>query len=524
MSLLNLARSKLTIAIAAAWLLPAACAFAAESGEAHFPIKLFEISGNTLISGEKAQASIQQFLGPERSFADIEQARLKLQALYEKAGYGAVQVVLPEQEITGGTIRFKVIEARVNLIDFKPTQYHDRDNVLFSLPELRQGQSPNTRDLSRSLALANESTVKQTVVTLNTGEAPGEIDAKVSVRDTKPWHAFVAAQNNGSKSSGGDWRISSGYTYGNLFNRDQVFALQAITSAQYPSDVQILGDYWKIPIPSLGDSIELSGNYANVSGNITAAGGSLAYQAAGYSAGAHYNHNFIPVGEYKHNFNIGLDYRFVQTDLNITPDYSLTPLSIAYSGNRQTQDAQTSFAVSLARNLGVASQGNTSLIAANGGQNEHYTVARIIASHGLFLKGGWDAQVSVNGQWTDEPLPGAEDFGVGGADSVRGFEERALSGDAGVRASAEITTPGLFRDGLMKDTNSTLRLAGFVDYGYIYDELAHADATISSTGLGLRIRAGEHAMIKVDAAYILDGATIEKIGPGRIHASLVWGF
>ena len=514
--MLTCSRVFLAAAIMSGWMNAAA---ASEAAELHFPIRGFEVSGSTLISQEAALASVQAFIGAERSFADVEKARLTLQALYEKAGYGAVQVMLPEQEITSGMIRFKVVEARIKRVDYAPTPYHDRDNILYALPELREGRAPNTLDLARSLALANESAVKQTVVTLNSGEQLGEINAKVSVRDDKPWRGYLSAENNGSESSGGDWRLSAGFSHGNVFNRDQLVAVQAITSVEHPEDVQILGGYWKLPLPALGDSVELSASYANVSGNITAAGGSLAYQAAGYSAGTRYVHNLAAIGDYKHNLSAGLDYRLIETEQNITPDYSLTPLSLAYSGNKLGKDAHTYLALSYARNLGLAEKGDSALIAANGGRDKDYQVVRLSLSHDLFFGKGWDALFAASGQWTDEPLPGAEDFGIGGAASVRGFEEREFFGDKGVRAGVEVTTPSL-----LDLPGTVLRLAGFADYGQVWDVATNIDTAIASAGLGLRLTLSDSVLISVDASYILDGGGVHNEDPGRIHARLVWGF
>ncbi len=498
----------------------ASFAHAEQAPEAlRFSIQTFEISGNSLIDPRAAQASVQPFTGAERNFADVEQARLALQALYEQAGFGAVQVTVPEQEITSGVIRFKVIEARLTGIDIQTTPYHDRENILASIPQLREGRSPNTRALARSLALSNESTVKQTLVTLNTGAQPGEIDAKVTIKDASPWRGFVSAENNGSETAGGDWRISAGLSHGNVFNRDHLWAMQAITSAEKPQDVQIFGGYWKMPLPSWGDAIELSGSYANVSGNITAAGGSLAYQAAGYSAGARYVHNLEPIGDYKHNLSLGQDYRLVETEQKFTPDYLLTPTSIAYGGSRLTQQSNTRFALSVVRNLGLGDRGSDANIAANGGRDKDYGLIRLSLSHNLFMKGGWDALFSVNGQWTGEPLPGAEDFGVGGAGSVRGFEEREIAGDKGARMGVEITTPSLF-----KLSGASLRLAGFVDYGQVWDDGVDPNIAVASTGLGIRLRIADSALLKVDAAYVFDGGGVRGEELGRIHASLVWGF
>ncbi len=53
---------------------------------------------------------LNPFKGEKRSFTDIQLALEALEGAYRSAGYSAVHVVTPEQELTDGTVTLQVIE------------------------------------------------------------------------------------------------------------------------------------------------------------------------------------------------------------------------------------------------------------------------------------------------------------------------------------------------------------------------------------------------------------------------------
>ena len=99
----------------------------------------------------------------------------------------------------------------------------------------------------------------------------------------------------------------------------------------------------------------------------------------------------------------------------------------------------------------------------------------------------------VTGRSAQTRLSG-EQFGIGGASSVRGTTERPVSGDRGVFGSLEFNSPELMPG---------LRWAGFVDAGHVSSETSAASPKLASDrlgsfGLGLRYSAG---MISASAEW-----------------------
>ena len=118
-----------------------------------FDILKYEVQGNTLFKAEQVLALVTPFTGKQRDFGDVQRAVEALEEAYRAAGYSAVQVLLPEQELERGVVTLKVIEARVGKIEIEGNQYFDADNIRRSLPTLREGISPNTRAISAAVML-----------------------------------------------------------------------------------------------------------------------------------------------------------------------------------------------------------------------------------------------------------------------------------------------------------------------------------------------------------------------------------
>ena len=116
-----------------------------------------------------------------------------------------------------------------------------------------------------------------------------------------------------------------------------------------------------------------------------------------------------------------------------------------------------------------------------------------------------------------------EMFGIGGADSVRGFLEREHSNDKGHRASLEVYSPEIGRtwlDGLR------LRILGFYDFGWVkrvHPTPAEIYATgIASRGIGIRAGLGSDMAFRLDYAQVIDSSHTSR--GMRLHGALSYVF
>ena len=174
----------------------------ADDAGAQFPIKHFEISGNQLFSDEQLQKLVEPFTGEARTYQDIQRAQRAIQNAYLAAGYGAVQAIAPEQELTGGNIRINVVEARIAHVTVVGNSWFDAANIRAGVPSLREGELPNLREISENVQLANENPTKRIEVLLNSPGAADELQARILVQDQNPLRISVGLDNTGNQSTG----------------------------------------------------------------------------------------------------------------------------------------------------------------------------------------------------------------------------------------------------------------------------------------------------------------------------------
>ncbi len=123
-----------------------------------------------------------------------------------------------------------------------------------------------------------------------------------------------------------------------------------------------------------------------------------------------------------------------------------------------------------------------------------------IASAGLTrdfnLPGEFQLHLRADGQWASGPLINSEQFGVGGLQGVRGYQDGQIYGDSGWRMLFEPRTP-LINCGLVDGTETMYaRLSVFMDYGQVFYAADRAGApehyNLWGTGVGLNVTIGSH--------------------------------
>ena len=498
--------------------------FAQSSTPVRFDVSTYQLEGNSLLPPAEVEKLLAPYTGPARTFADVEKAREALSLAYFSRGFGTVNVSLPEQEVKSGVIRLKVLEGRIGKVSVTGTQFFDNENIRASLPFLREGEVPNTRKNAESLNLANDNPAKQTSLVLKSGANPGEVDATLRVTDEKPWKVFGLLDNTGTSETG-KLRLGIGFQHANVANRDHVLTAQYVTSPEKLSEVQIFGASYRIPIYSLGDSVDLSAGYSSVNSGVVA--DVFNVSGKGTVFGVRYNHHLPKVESYTQKLIYGLEYKAYKNAVDfsgapIGNDITVHPASVTYSGAWHQAPIAAGFYAGLVKNIPGGNNGDDEdFNLARLGADANYSLARfgLNASYAL---ANWQARAVFDGQYTRDALVAAEQFGIGGVDSVRGFNEREITNDEGYRGSVELYTPDF--GPAVGVPQASARALIFYDFGSVSrnqslpDELTKAN--IASTGLGLRLGWGKHINLRLDYAYVLKGAGFRERGDSKIHFGL----
>lgn len=534
----------------------AAATAVAGAVDERFDIVRFQVDGNTLLAVPEVERLVAALAGHRRAYGDVQLAVEALEQGYRRAGYTTVQVSVPEQELTGGTVKIQVTESVISSLTVTGNQYFGEDNIRASLAGLQVGRPPKLSDISASVQLANDSPAKQVSVTLGAGAQPGTVDARVSVVDNKPLRLMATLDNTGSPASG-NWRTGVALQHANLFNRDQVGTLAYTTSPDSPSNVRLnlFSIGYRIPLYVLGDSVDFIYGKSSVNspGSSPTLGGLLGFTGKGDIFGLRWNHFLGRHGESTAKFVLGLDHKRVDSRCEVggvpvsiappTPPiascvpYETTPLSLTYRSQRDSVDQVTAFSVGVSRNLPGGTR-YTNLdgridrysYLTTGNRSTRDGFMALLGSASVFkgFASGWQARLAGSAQYTNTPLVASEQFGLAGSTLVRGFQERAIAADSGMVVNAELYSPEL-ADAV--GLPGQLRALVFHDAGYGVNHRVAAtgvpaSVSVSSMGVGARYARGRDFGLRLDVARVNNAgnSATEKRGDWSAHFSATLSF
>src|SRR5262249_35713763 len=130
---------RLILCLWAALMAPVCAAVQAGDPIGSFDITGFQVEGATLLEPSALQAAVAGFAGKGRDFSDVERAMAALEKAYRKHGFSLVKVILPEQELQGGIVHLRVIEARLGEVRVTGNRFHGEANIRRSLPAVTPG-------------------------------------------------------------------------------------------------------------------------------------------------------------------------------------------------------------------------------------------------------------------------------------------------------------------------------------------------------------------------------------------------
>ena len=490
-----------------------------------FTIRGFDISGENPLAQGETSAVLAPFLRNDASMETLQKATAALEAALKARGFALHRVVLPPQEV-GEAVKLTIVKFVLGKITIEGLKQYDEANIRASLPELREGTAPNFRTLAVQTTIANESAGKQLQIALKESDEADQIDARVIVTESKPWSFSASLANTGSRATGRD-RLTFAGAHANLLNLDHQLSGAYTTSIERPSDVQQFGANYRVPLYQLGAVLGASYTRSTVVGDF----GALKSTGAGQTMGLSYNHYLPPEGGFRSFITLGLDdKRFDVTKIGGVPVPTQQvrrsrPLQLGYSARVESDSAVWGAGADVATNLSGGSGNNLLAYQSEDPRisKARFTVLRANANYLSSVGAGWLLTLKGQAQYSPDALISGEQFGIGGASSIRGTGERPISADRGLLASMEVSTPDLLPG---------LRMLGFVDAGWLRNNNPNATNKpasdhLASVGLGLRYSVGSVGFSaewgRIVTGSVLANAAnpaLPKAGDNKFHLNL----
>lgn len=447
---------------------------------ATFKVQRFIFEGNQLIPSSELEKALAEYLNKDITIEELKLAVSSLSNYYRDKGYLA-QTSLPEQDITNGTVKVIITEAkfgatRINEED-KATTYYVNPSVITNIINTHnpQGKPLNLDQLDRALLIANDLPGVAVEGGLQAGQKEGETDSILTIKNKSRWNASLMVDNFGSRSTGYTRYLGSASLMSPLRLGDK--ANLTVLNTEGTDYVRL--DY-SLPVGGRGLRLGVNGSYLNY--EVLPVSDTSELKPKGYASTAQLvatyplyrtrstNLNFESNLERKH-------YKNNNTTGNQT-DYNVNDFTIGVSGDRSNSwFVGGTSAASLMLDLGktnIASQA-TGINLEEGRFNRW----RYNLNHTQFIQNDLSLTGKFYGQFANQNLNSSEKFYLGGTSGVRAYPTSEGSGSEGYIVNLEVR----------KELPFNLSVLGFYDFGHVKQKVDQAESrnTYNLKGYGMSV-------------------------------------
>lgn len=423
-------------------------------------IKKIEVKGSTIFSAEKISSITQSVEGRSVTLDELQKVANDITQLYLNQGYLTSRAVLPEQAITDGIVRIRVIEGSLEDVEIKGTR-RLKPNFVKSRIIKAAGTPLSAAKLEDQLRLLKSNPLFENVeASLRPGTGEGQSILKLRVTEAKQFSA-AASFDNYSPPSVGSERLGVSGIYRNLTgNGDEIFGSYYRTLAG-GSNIYELG--YKIPLNASDGTLQVR---ASLNDNRVIRGDFKDLDIEGESELYEVSFRQPIKRTTREEFALSAGFTIQNGEFSVAGEPSVSngrTRVIKLGQDYVKRDTKGAWAVRSQFSIGTGLLNATKTSDSTpDGQFVSWLVqgqrVQELNENNLLI-----AQIDL--QLTPNPLLSSQQFVIGGGQSVRGFRQNVRSGDNGVRLSVEdrITVK---KDG---SGNPVLQVAPFVDAGLIWN-------------------------------------------------------
>lgn len=461
-----------------------------EQAESNMTFELTKVvfDQSEILTQEELSAITADYIGKSVTLKDLYAITERVNQLYAEKGYLTCRAFLTEQRIVNGVVKITLLEGRTGKVTVTGNK-HTRESFIRNSFPLKEGEISNTQQLNRRLQLFNRTSDAPLRLVMKAGEKPGTTDYELIIYEPNNQSVTLYTDNNGSEVSG-RWRGGIFYRYRSLTGRRDALNLTYL----HGKGLNAFSVGYSMPLNHRGMKLDFDySTNANetIKGDLKplgVKGHASAFNLTWrlpftvdafrrYETGLQYTHQ-------KSTTDLGtkLDERFVWTDDKI---HRVTPY-VSFLHNGRDSVLYHKHSVAFAHRKDAYNEKNNA------------TIYQLNLIYQKRFGGGQILQSRIDAQYSNsQNLSSSDRFYIGGANSVRGYEESFLGGERGFSASLEYQLP--------LDKQSNFMLLAFVDGGKVSGStVIDGDDKLLSTGVGVT------ASIKNFSASLTVGFPLKK--------------
>jgi hemolysin activation/secretion protein len=469
-------------------------------------VQKFIFKGNTVFSNQQLQKIVVPYLARDIYFDELLQARTAITQLYINKGYTTSGAFIPTKEnqaiqTQAAVVTIQIVEGKLEDINISGDK-HIRNYVRSKLQKFTDKPLNTNRLLEALQLLQVDPLIEKISAQLSEGSQLGKSFLNVQLLARQPFRIEFFVDNFRSPAIG-SFERGVQISHANMFGLgDSLSFGYRNTDGSNTFEVS-----YSVPINSDGGSIQFA--YTTVSSNIVQEPFSKLDIISDARA---YNLSFRQplLQEVTENsiqeFALGIAISRQESDSKLLD----TPYPLSRGADEQGhtrigairffQDWSTK---SRREVITARSQFSLGIAALKATINTSQPDSRFFSWQGqaAWLRRLGDASLLLTAdlQISDRPLVPLEQFGLGGATTVRGYRQDVFLTDNGFLFSAEVRIP------IIKEQTSQLEVIPFFDIGTTWnndspDELTNASnsSTLASLGLGIHYQLAERLNARLD--------------------------
>ena len=402
-----------------------------------FEVRQIVIEGNTAFSTATLHALVAEAEGHTQTLSSLQVLGQLITIYYRDHGFPLARASIPAQTVSAGVVRIRVVEAHYGQVQIE-NHTHVSDRLLQStLAPLRAGSDVEQSSLDRSLLLLNDLPGVQGHSLLRPGTQPGTSDLVVDAQALPRVTGNLTLDDAGDRYTGRA-RLTGNVAVNNLAGIGDDLNLQVLSSNEHMRygrlgyDVAASGFGTRVGVAYSALDYRLSDGLSDLDAHGTATGGS-AWVSQALVRGPDTNLN-VRLEMDQHRLHDEVESTDLHNDRH-TWDWTLGATFDHRDGWNGVTVAQVSvtegqlgFDNALAR---IDDMGTADVQGRYLHWNGNLSRLQSLAEHTrLYL--------ALSGQYSHQNLDSSEQFLLGGAQSVRGYDVSTLAGAAGYLATAEL--------------------------------------------------------------------------------------
>lgn len=485
---------------------------------------------SSLIHSPGAQQIINRYIGGPVTLRQLNQLSRDLILFYRRNNQPVVDVVIPEQKITAGTVQLVVIESRIGQVRVEGGCYFNPCMLAEQIECTYAGSKVYESAINNDLNWLNRNPFRRVEVDLRPGDEEYTTDVIFQVHDTLPFRTYVGYEDTGVPTLGLE-RVFAGAIWGNAFGQDGTLSYQYTSDAYF----QYLQAH-SVSYTRAWDRLWAFTAYGALANVIPDLGPPFNQDGQSWQVGSGLTRTLARTPNYLESLYFGFDFKATNNNLEFGGDNVATgeaefiQLNLGYDRYRRINRYEYAL---FANDFYIGPDGQFSkymtaeaFSSIRPDTAPGYVYDRMVLER-MWLGPAENCQLLTRftGQLTSERLLFSEMLGFGGFDSIRGYDQRTFNGDNGYFVNLELG-PRMWYMGTDRHP-STLRAYAFLDVGtgYTLDpqpgELDQEDFV--GTGVGLRYNYDDRLTFRFDYGH----ACTDVVGltsNDRVHVGAVYLF